>query len=338
MNTGWTVCDQDYYLGTGQNVSYLPIGIYKLLSDAKTGNLFLTRVQDKFNMPEKVYELDTQLIDHVTRYYKENVDSKGPGNLGVLLAGVKGSGKTITAKQLCNTLGLPVILITRPFSALPSFINDIKQNVLFFIDEYEKVFADPNTSLLLTVMDGAMDNGYKRVFVLTINELFISDNLLERPGRIRYFKRYTDLSLDTIEMVLNDKLKHKELYDETLRFISELKTITIDIIQSIIEEVNLCNASPYTFASIFNVKRQDAFVDIYEVHEDGRQTAAAEFVKRVVLREGIEMHLGKFGWSNCLEVLSEQMFKAKVDSEIKTFCIHDREARHLAFKKQKITK
>jgi len=326
---GWTVRNQNYYMGAGTSAPLVPNGIYKLMCDPDTSQLYLSFIQEKFKLPNKLYEMDTQLIHHVTRYCEHTTN-----NLGVLLSGVKGSGKTVTAKQLCNTLDLPVILITRPYTSLPSFINDLKQNVVFFVDEYEKVFCNPNESLLLTVMDGALDNGFKRVFLLTINEMYISANLLERPGRIRYHKKYEDLSLDTIRMVLDDCLLYKQHYDETLRFISELQTITIDIIKALIDEVNTFNASPFTFASIFNVKKKEFFMDLYQVHENGERTIAREFLQKFVAKEGSEVATDE-GYYMVTEVLDVNTFKAKRDKCEKTFVAERRDMVHMSFKKQK---
>ena len=36
-------------------------------------------------------------------------------NFGLVLKGLKGTGKTVTAKQICNKLNLPVILVTTHF-------------------------------------------------------------------------------------------------------------------------------------------------------------------------------------------------------------------------------
>lgn len=258
----WTVQGNDYHLGAGESVKKLPNAILKVVKHMMTGELFLTYVQEKFQLPAKIYDTDVQLLNQAKTFYESDLMTK---NLGILLAGVKGSGKTITSKILCNTLNLPVILVTAAHPTLPLFLNDIKQDVLIFVDEYEKVFAAPNESMLLTLMDGAMENGFKRVFLLTINELHVSPNLLERPGRIRYFKKYEDMNAASIKMVLNDMLIHKELYDETFKFVTELKTITIDIMKSVIDEVNLFQVSPYTFANIFNVQFEPPYADVFEV-------------------------------------------------------------------------
>ena len=254
----WTNSDKNYYLGARRVVDRLDAVVYRLSYNDKQG-LFLTFVQDKFSLPTKLYGLDDTLIEHVTTIVK-----KTNKNIGVLLAGLKGAGKTITAKQLCNTLGFPVILITHAYPGIDDFLNDVKENMLIFIDEYEKVFKHDKNALL-TVMDGALDNGHRRIFLLTSNDIYVSPNLLERTGRIRYLRQYSDLTANLIHEIIDDTLIHLHLRDETIQFISTLETITIDIVLSIVEEVNIFCKSPTEFKDIFNVKVNKDYCDIYEV-------------------------------------------------------------------------
>ncbi len=64
-------------------------------------------------------------------------------NMGVLLNGVKGTGKSVTAKLICNELKnfLPIIIVDKAYEGLPQFISKIQQEVIIFIDEFEKVFT-----------------------------------------------------------------------------------------------------------------------------------------------------------------------------------------------------
>lgn len=55
---------------------------------------------------------------------------------------------------------------------------------IFFFDEYEKEFK--NSSDVLSFMDGTYNSIYRKVFLLTTNELNVDPNLLGRPSRIRY--------------------------------------------------------------------------------------------------------------------------------------------------------
>ncbi len=260
----WSVSGNKYYHGFRQSVSKLPNAVYRVDQDKQSGALFLARVQDAFPLPSKIYGMDKQLIEQVVTAFNSGILLK---NVGILLSGVKGTGKTVTAKQLCNQLNLPVIVVDTAHAALSRLLNDIQQEVLVFVDEYEKTYAR-DESALLSVMDGAMDNGFRRVFVLTTNGLFVSSNLLERPGRIRYVKNYVDLDLNTINDVVDDLLKHKNLRAETVEFISRLSTITIDIVKAVIDEVNIFAQPPETFKHIFNVKVMEDYFDVYDVSLD----------------------------------------------------------------------
>ena len=84
--------------------SKVPVGIYEVCM-SMTG-IWLERIANEFVFPYKIYGLQTDLMDHIIKTYNNT-----EGNMGVLLWGTKGSGKTVVAKQLCNRLQLPVIII-----------------------------------------------------------------------------------------------------------------------------------------------------------------------------------------------------------------------------------
>jgi hypothetical protein len=220
----------------------------------------LTRTQDTFGFNYKIYGMDSKFINHTLKTYENTND-----NLGVLLSGVKGSGKTVTAKLIANRLKLPVLVVPTDFkSALPNFINNIKQDIIVFIDEYEKIYAqDPGS--LLTAMDGVLNNGSRRVFLLTTNELTINSNMIQRPGRIRYLKKYDDLGIDVITEIVDDMLVHTELRATTIEFISTLEIITVDIVISIIEEVNIHKEDPKEFEGFFNIAKGASRYNVFEV-------------------------------------------------------------------------
>ena len=92
-------------VGSGYKVSEsLPVGIYSI-SLTMTG-YHLDKYADKFVFPYKMYGLQEDFIDHVIKTY-----SNTEGNLGIMLTGTKGTGKTVTAKELANKLNLPVIIV-----------------------------------------------------------------------------------------------------------------------------------------------------------------------------------------------------------------------------------
>ena len=165
---------------------------------------------------------------------------------------------------------MPVILINQRMNGLIEFLASIEQDIVVFVDEYEKVFVNEgnygknNASEILTIMDGALKSNHRRVFVFTTNNKHIDDNLLERPGRIRYVKEFSDLEKDVIEELVEDLLINKTRKTSCINFISRLQKITIDIVKALITEVNIHDEDPEVFADIFNVKKTDDYYNIYE--------------------------------------------------------------------------
>lgn len=242
----------------------LPAGVYRLEFNQLLGSFYLEHVQDRFDFPYKIYGVETSFIQRVKRSW-ENTQT----NMGVLLNGLKGTGKTVTAELICNKLELPVILIQKPYEGLVSFLNSIQQDVIVFIDEYDKIFDRYNNSLL-SIMDGVFRTDSRKMFLLTTNELSIEKNMLQRPSRIRYIKSYTDLTLDVIIEIVNDKLIHKHLRDCTIKMISELPIITMDLVKAVVEEVNIHEEDPAMFKDIFNVQGdQSDIYDVYMVDDSG---------------------------------------------------------------------
>ena len=252
-------------------VEKLPVSVY-LIGRSMFG-YYLEKIEDKFEFTHKIYGLERSLIDRVKRTYEG-----GSSNLGILLNGIKGTGKTVTAKQICNELSLPVILINQAFenmSDVAEFIADIEQDVIVFFDEYEKIFKDGDDSML-TIMDGALNNEFRKVFLLTTNNLRINDNLIQRPGRIRYLKTFGNLTLENILEIVEDKLKFPEFKDETIQFISQLELITVDIVSAIVQEVNIHQESPSNFENVFNVEKIRGSHDVYKISKGTNGKATEE--------------------------------------------------------------
>ena len=236
--------------------------IYKLCKD-KNDNYYLSKLSDKFTFDYKIYGLETDLMNRVIKTYDNST-----GNLGVLLNGIKGTGKTVTSKLISNKLDLPVIVVDGTFSK--EYLNSIPQDIVIFIDEYEKSFGKDSSPL--TIMDGVANAIYRRVFLLTTNKLDVNENLIQRPSRIRYIKTFKDLKPILIKEVLDDVLEHKELMKDTILFITSLEIITVDIIKSVANEVNIHHESPFKFADVFNVKQIEGKYDVFLIDGDKQIT------------------------------------------------------------------
>lgn len=223
--------------GSATTVSHpegLPKGIYEV-KVSMTG-FYLSKIAESFTFDYKLYGLNQEFIDYVLKTYENTT-----GNLGVLLDGIKGTGKTVVAKELCNHLQLPVILVQSMGDSNDKLIKYLSTTInfdcIFFFDEYEKEFKD--SSDVLSFMDGTYNSIYRKVFLLTTNELKVDPNLLGRPSRIRYKKSFNNLSEEVTREILNDILEDKTAIDKVIELTHSMNIITIDLIKAIATEINI---------------------------------------------------------------------------------------------------
>ena len=246
MNSGmiYDQIDSNYKISND-----LPVGIYNIQL-TKTG-FRLEKYTDKFIFTEKIYGLQENFINHVIKTYNYT-----KGNLGIIFNGVKGTGKTYTAKELVNKLNLPTIIVKNmgdDNQSMVEFLSSIEANCIFFLDEFEKNF-NYNDPTILQIMDGVYNTEFRKIFLLTTNSLNINDNLLGRPSRIRYVKTFENLDLKIVNEYLDDNLEIPEARQELLEFIDSLTISTIDILKTIVNEVNIHGMEGLkTAKSFFNV-------------------------------------------------------------------------------------
>ena len=256
--------------GNVSNVDTVPKGIYNV--GLSITGWYLERTADEFVFNYKVYGLQSKFMQHVLTAFENT-----KGNFGILLNGTKGTGKTITAKVLANKFNLPVIIV-KSFgennTGLIEFLASFNFDCVFFFDEFEKNFSEKDSSIL-QIMDGVYTSNYRRIFLLTTNETHINDNLISRPSRLRYIHEFGNLEQDITREYLNDTLNDKSRIEDIVDFVDTLQISTIDILKSIVEEINIFGFDKFMEnKSFFNVK-----------------TAAYTYrTKRVYLRNEEEFH------------------------------------------------
>jgi hypothetical protein len=265
MKQEWSVSGQDYYLAEVSNlVPIIDKGIYELNFNPMRG-FYLSKLYNAFHFPYKIYGAELKFVQRVIRSFNTN-----KSNQGVLLNGVKGTGKSVTAKLIANASEKPVILVNSNIEGFTSFLGKIQQDIVVFIDEFEKIFGDEDyeSPQILTIMDGVFNSEFKKLFLFTTNNQYINQNLLQRPGRIRYVKPFGDLTKEVIEEIIEDSLINKDLKQDLIDNLKELEIITIDILKEIINECNIHNEPFSEFISYFNVKKSDKTNDIFQVTVD----------------------------------------------------------------------
>lgn len=252
--------------------SQLPKGVYKPII-TMTGPK-LQCIDDEFKFSFKVYDLEGKFISHVMKTW--NSTNK---NLGILLNGTKGSGKTQTGKLLANATGLPIILVDSDDDSTIEFIKGFDFPCVLFFDEYEKTFEESGE--ILTLMDGMYSDLNRKMFILTTNEKLINRNLLSRPSRVRYFREFSNIPLDMMIAYIKDNLVNKDRMEEIIRFIDKLEISTIDIVKAIVEEVNLHDCSTDDILDFMNLSKRSIKISSIFCYENHGTNNLEEFKEKI---------------------------------------------------------
>ena len=248
-----------------QLVKQVPIGIYKTCFSPRSGT-YLEKTQLKLSHG-KIYGDSQSIANHIVTAFKKSPKEK---NLGVLLSGGRGLGKTLTTRLVIEQLKdeCPIITISEYSSDLSDFLTNISGCVIL-MDEFEK-FMSGNTSKeensmtkqesLLSIFDGNTNNK-GNLFLLTVNEVNkLNENLLSRPGRIRYNFKYESESGDVIRAYCEDNLDRKELIPEIITVLSSARYVSMDIISAFVQELNdFPNLTPRDIQRFFNIEQDSSY-------------------------------------------------------------------------------
>ena len=238
----------------------LPTGNYILKHDPRIG-YYLNKKED-FELPKKVYG-DHSIVNRWLKSWEVN-SSK---NLGIVLSGVKGSGKTITAQKFCVDSTLPVIIINEPFqgSDFIDFVTSPKLGkCIIFIDEFEKIYSNTDKQYdMLSLMDG--NYATSLIFLLTVNEERLNDYLINRLNRIKYRKNYGDLEYDVMNEVIDDMLINKDHKQSIYDFFDKVNMRTFDLLTNLIKEMNLFNEDAIQCGMHLNLKPSSKTYQVFEI-------------------------------------------------------------------------
>ena len=180
-------------------------------------------------------------------------------NTGVLLSGVKGSGKTLLARLLgeeMNKLGHPVIIVNQAFSDMAGFakfIHTISGPSMILFDEFEKVFnSHQDQPKLLTLLDGTFDG--KKLMVLTCNDHErVDSHMRNRPGRIFYNIQYVGLDRSFIEEYCSDNLNDTSQTEQILKVAELFEDFNFDMLKALIEEMNRYGETASEAVKLLNI-------------------------------------------------------------------------------------
>lgn len=205
---------------------------------------YLEEHPNSYSIGEKVYGCHVAKIQKVLNSF-----FRSHRNLGVILSGEKGIGKSLFAKMLSAeaiSKGMPVIIVDKYVPGIASYIESIQQECVVLFDEFDKTFGDvrekdgevsPQASML-SLFDGISDG--KKLFVITCNSIYKLDEfLINRPGRFHYHLRFDYPSESEIKEYLMDNLPeqyHKEI--EPVVSFSRKANLNYDCLRAIAFEIS----------------------------------------------------------------------------------------------------
>ena len=249
--------------------------------DARLG---LQRIADTFEFNFKIYELGCEeMLQTIRKTWESPIFVEGEKNLGVIFNGLKGTGKTLSAKLLCNALDLPVVIVQYPYEGLVNFLQSLCFECIVFIDEAEKTFKKgEDDDVLLRLIDGVY-NQTRKLYILTTNQLTLNDNLLGRPGRIRYRFEFGNLMPKAVKDYLDDNLlpQYADQRKNILEQVDFLEISTIDILKALVDEVNIHGCLPDTHClNIPTAKHAFEILEFYYIAELDRYKEVKAFIAK----------------------------------------------------------
>lgn len=296
------------FIRVGKNIVPKPLGTDYDLKEGQVYDLNWDRYSEQYiftengelNLPKKVYELrkDTIFKKRVLSYF-ENASMQ---TTGVMLAGTKGTGKTVLAKVLAKESNLPIIVVNGEYPAhkLNKFFKEFKTPVCVIFDEVEKNWR---TEHMLEFLDGVQATA-KKLVIMTCNDLDrVSEYMQDRCSRIRYMRKYNaDENVELIEqLVIDFEVKNPKEVAEFIK--NKFKLMSMDNLCAFINEVKIFEDDDLTLdelLSIMNISYKDIDIEsISKSNKDENINDLKESVLQTLRATAPAFGCGVYGAGGC---------------------------------------
>lgn len=231
------------FIKVGEKIVNKPTGLDYDLINGKVYNLKWDRYNGMsyfeedglLSLPAKVYttKSDDVFIKRVNTYFQKTSKL----STGVMLSGIKGTGKTVMAKVIAKNSNLPIIVVDEeyPTGRINDFFRKFETPVTIIFDEVDKHWDTEN---LLGWLDGVQTNAKKLVLFTCNNEDRVNDYLKDRCSRVRYIRHFeANDNTRFLREILRDKGIAEDKIEDTYAFIvGNFGLLSIDNILSFIDE------------------------------------------------------------------------------------------------------
>ena len=247
----------DHIVPKPEGIDYdlIPGKVYDLRCTRDSDGPFFEESSD-FKFPTDYY-----LSDNDVRFIDKTIDAFNRTDkmtTGVLLSGIKGSGKTLRAKRIALETKLPIVVVDQNVYAneIEPFFAKIDTPCCLIFDEIDKYW---NTRHLLTFLDGVKPTCKKLIICTCNNEKEIDEYLNDRCSRIRYKKTFDCLDREATVRVINTVIGDMEKatqardflfdhvsllsYDNITVFAEEIRNNPHESFESIICDLNIANTN-----------------------------------------------------------------------------------------------
>lgn len=260
----------------GIDYELIPGKVYDFRETRDSDSPFLTETQD-FTFPKTYYlsEEDNKFVNKTIEAFNRTDKM----TTGVLLSGIKGSGKTLMAKKIAKLSNLPIIVIDPAVStsSIEPFFAKTDTDCCIIFDEIDKYW---NTRYLLTFLDGVKPTCKKLVICTCNKEKDIDEYLNDRCSRIRYKRMFSCLDKDAAKVVINDIINDEEKsikardflfshatvlsYDNVTIFAEEIRNNPNESFESIFEDLNIGDCQKKEVLSMSDIEK----VALYHFREN----------------------------------------------------------------------
>lgn len=253
-------------LVTAPTVDKLPGGVY----DIELGEKGIT-----FNFVEYYFKETTQLFGSRIKERISNILeswAEDGNSVNALAIGDKGSGKTLMAKTIFNSLikseGMAVFRVTKALPpAVLEHIVSVVPDCGFFFDEFDSIYVhirgeeEYADETLLSFFSDNREN--RSLSILTANEAnLVSKYMMDRPGRIKYRCYFGKLTAEEANDALA-KWGFRQVINEYLvNYATQTTNVTFDILSHVSKLMDKCITRGYNGVDMdLSSEEQDAFAD-----------------------------------------------------------------------------